>query len=113
MLKKIVKTIRGWSIERKRVFAISLTAFLTILIIILSLAINSIGKDETKIIPYNQTDTIKSIKESFTKIIDEVKPILNKAFSSSTKNIASGTEQIIDQNNSTSSSVSSSSNIVE
>jgi len=110
---KVLDKIKKWPIERKRVFAISLTVFLTILIIILSLVINSIGKDGTKIIPYNQTDPIKSIKESFTQIINEAKPILNQVFSSSTKNTASGTEQIIDQNNSASSSLISTSSIVE
>ncbi len=110
IISKTLYWIHGWSIEKKRVFAISSAVFLTILIIVLSFSINSIWKDEVKIVPYDQINPIKSIQESFSEIENDAKPVLEQVFGSSTENIASGTEQTTDQNISTSSSVSSSSN---
>jgi hypothetical protein len=110
----VINRIKKWSIKKKRIFTISVALFLTILIIFLNSVINSLWKDETKDNNFSgKNNPITSIKESFEKMFEQAKPILEQAFSSSTQNIATETEKIIDQNNSTSSSFSTTSNIVE
>jgi predicted PurR-regulated permease PerM len=110
----IFNKIKKWSIKKKRIFAISIALFLTILVIVLNSVINSLWKDEARKNNFSdKNNPITSIKELFTKIINEAKPILGQVFGSSTQDKSSGTSQIIDQNNSTSSSFSTTSNIVE
>ena len=107
MLNKIVKVIRKLPVEKKRILGIFLALILTILIIILSLAINSIGRDDEKIVPYDQVNPITSIQESVSEIFNKAKPILEQAFSSTTK------EKIMEQINPASSSTSTATNVVE
>ena len=110
----LISRIRKWPIEKKRIFSILVAVFLTILIIVLNSALNIIWKDETKNIPLNNKNSpINTIQESFSKIFSEAKPILDQAFGSSTSGQLNQTGEIIDQINSTSSSFSTTSNIVE
>ena len=91
-----------------------MAVFLTILIIILNSGLNLIWKDDTKNInTYNKNNPINTIQESFSQIYNEAKPALDQIFGSSTQNTATETEQIIDQTNSTPSSLSTSSDMVK
>lgn len=98
--------VRKWPLERKRVFSISVAIFLTILIIILNSVINLVWKDEPKDIIYTKNNPVDTVQESLSKFFNEAKPILDQAFSSSSQ------YKIIDQINSTSSSFSTTSNVV-
>jgi predicted PurR-regulated permease PerM len=110
----LLSKIKKWPIERKRTLAISLALFLTIIVIVINSLINSIWPDNSKKANLSgNNNPLKSLEESFSKIFEQAKPILDRAFSSSTQNTATDTSLIIDQNNSTSSSLSTSSNIVE
>ena len=65
---------------------------------------------------FNQNNPINTIKESFSQIYNEAKPSLDQIFGSSTQDTTTQTGQtgeIIDQINSTSSSFSTSSEVVE
>lgn len=104
---KFFNKIRKWSIEKKRIFAISTALFITILVIFLNSIINTVWPDNSKKVNLaGKNNPITSLQESFSKIFDEAQPILEKAFGSST-------QQLIDQDISTSSSFSTTSNIVE
>jgi predicted PurR-regulated permease PerM len=112
---KLLAKIKKWPQEKKRIFSISLAIFVTILVIVLNSAINIIWKDDAKIIkPKN--DSLNSLQQSISQIVNEVQPVFDRVFSttsSTTQNITTKTEEIIEQNNSTSSSFSTTSNIVE
>ena len=110
---KLVNQIKKLSFEQKRILAISVAVLLTVIIIIINSLINSVWKDDSVGAVKSKNDQIKSLQQSVSEIINQAKPIIDQTFGSSTQNTASGTEQIIGQNNSTSSSVSSSSNIVQ
>ena len=129
-MNKIINRIRKWSIERKRIFSISIAIFLTILIIILNSGINILWKKESNNRFSAENNSINLIKESFKKIFDIAKPALEQAISSSTEifsalsaqpasSTSSTTEQIekeekiVDQINSTSSSFGTSSGVIE
>jgi hypothetical protein len=107
---KFIDKIRKWPIEKKRTFSIIAAVFLTILIIVLNSGINLLWKDEAKHNNYSdKNNPINQIQESFAKIFNQVKPVLDQAFSSSTQN----TPQVINQNNSGTSSFGTTSNIIE
>ena len=94
---KLLDKIKRWPIEKKRIFSISVAVFLTILIIVLNSALNLLWKDDIPKVNYAQNETISSMKTSFLDLFNTAAPSLEQAFSSST--------QIIDQINSTSSSI--------
>ena len=98
---KFIDKIRKWPAKKKRIFSISLAIFLTFLILILNSAINLIWKDEVKV----KDNSLYSLKESISEIVNQSKPLIDQTISSST--------EIIDQINSASSSTSTSTNIVE
>jgi len=100
-----LEKMKKWPIDKKRIFSLSLAIFITVLILIISLKINSIGKFESQGINNIQNNPISSLQESFSQIFNEAKPMLDQVIGSSS--------QLIEQINSTSSSFSSSSNVVE
>ena|ERR1035437_7700508 len=104
-MKNWIKKIKSWSIEKKRIFSISIALVLTILIIVFNSGINLLWKDKTQ--KKNIDTPLNSIQKSFSEIINESKPIFEKAFSSSTFN------EIVKQNSQSTSSSSTSTNIVE
>ncbi|MFH1454767.1 MAG: hypothetical protein ABIF22_00340 [bacterium] len=116
---KFIDKARKWPVEKKRMFSIVLAIFFTFLIIIFNSGINLIWKDETQNITFSKNGPINSIQKSFSEILNKAKPMLEQVFSSSTEasSIMSGqtegTGEIIDQTNSTSSSFSTTSNVVE
>ena len=93
----IINKVRKWPIEKKRFFSIFFAVFLTIIIIILNFALNLLWKDDTPKINYAQNQAISSMKESFSNVFNKAGPVLEQAFGS--------TSEIIDQINSTSSSL--------
>ncbi|MFA5651852.1 MAG: hypothetical protein WC933_00615 [Candidatus Paceibacterota bacterium] len=99
---KFLEKIKGWPIEKKRIFSILLAVFLTILIIVLNSGINLLWKDEAQNKVFNKNSPINSIKESFSQIFGDVESIA--------KQVSSSTAQLIDQIKSASSSFSTSSN---
>ncbi len=101
---KFLDQIKEWSVRKKKIFSITLAVFFTVLIIILNSGINLIWKDETQNRNSAANNPINSIEESFSKIFNQIKPVLDQTFSGST------TEKIIDQINSASSSFSTTSN---
>lgn len=107
-LSKILHQIKGWPIEKKRTFSLSLALFFTILIIILNSAFNLVWKDDVKKINYVQDNAISSMKKSFSEILNTTKPAIDRIFSSSSQ-----VSEIVDQINSTSSSFSTSANVVQ
>lgn len=110
---KFLEKIRKWPIEKKRIFSISIAIFFTILVIILNSGINIIWKDETKNTAFDKNNPINLLQDSISKIYNEAKPVLDQVFGSSTNDSSSQTDKIVDQTNSTSSSFSTTSNIVE
>ncbi len=110
---KLINQIKKLSFEKKRILAISLAVLLTIILIIINSIINSVWKDDSVGAVKSKNDPIKSLQQSVSEIINQAKPIISQAFGSSTRNMASGTDQTIDQNNLASSSVSTSSNVVQ
>lgn len=111
IMNNIINRIRKWPIERKRIFSVLLAVFLTVLIIIFNFSFNSIWKDNTKNTFINN-NSINKIQKSFSEIIDESTPILEQIFSTSSQETITETDKIIDQINSASSSLSTSSNVV-
>ena len=115
-MKNLIKKIRSWPIEKKRIFSLSLAVFLTVIVIIFNSAIGLIWKNETKNRSDNANNPFKTIQDSFSEIINIAKPALEKAFSSSTENLSgtsTGTgQEIIDQNNLATSSLGTSTNVV-
>ncbi len=114
-----LKKIKRWSAEKKRIFALCVAIFLTILVLVLNSAISSLwkGKITNK---YVDNSPFTSIKESFSEMFSKEKPLLMQALSSSTQAIKQTNQQAStsiatssDQTNSTSSSLSSSTNVVE
>jgi predicted PurR-regulated permease PerM len=114
-----LKKIKKWSAEKKRIFALCVAIFLTILVLVLNSAISSLwkGKITNK---YVDNSPFTSIKESFSEMFSKEKPLLMQALSSSTQAIKQTNQQAStsiatssDQTNSTSSSLSSSTNVVE
>ena len=97
--------IRKWSIENKRIFSILMALFLTILIIVLNLGINSFWKKDTPKTNYAQTEAIDSMQKSFQKIFEQTQPALDQLLGISTADTATQTGEIVDQINSTSSSL--------
>ncbi len=111
-MSNIIRKIRRWPTEKRRIFSILLAIFLTIFIIILNSGINLIWKDDAKNNDFMKNNAINSIQESLSGIINEAKPAFDNIFGSSTNKSATGTEEIIDQSNATSSSFSTTSNVV-
>jgi hypothetical protein len=101
-----LKKIKRWPIEKKRIFAFSGAIFFTILIIIFNSGINVLWKDKTTN-KYIDNTPFNSIKESLSEIANETKPILEKAFNSTTSRI------IIEQNTQSTSSSSTTPNVVK
>jgi predicted PurR-regulated permease PerM len=110
--------IKRWPMRKKRIFALFLAIFLTILIIVFNSAMNILWKDKTK----NSNNPVSSFKSAFSEIFNGANPILDKAFSSTTqaelsdqldKLSASLSSTSVDQINSTSSSSSTTSNVVK
>lgn len=101
---KWLKDIKKWSDKKKRIFAVSLALFITILAIVLNVGIN-VSQNKNKI---NTADRqLDSVGKSFIKIFTDVQPIIESVFSSTTK------EKINKQILIASSSFSSSTNIVK
>ncbi len=116
---KTLYRIKKWSAEKKRIFALCMAIFLTILVLVLNSAISSLwkGKITNK---YVDNSPFTSIKESFSEMFSKENPILMQALSSSTQAInqtssqsSSSSATSSDQMNSASSSLSSSTNVVE
>ena len=109
---KFLEKIKRWPFGKKRIFSIFSAIFLTILIIIFNQSINSIWKNDasSEIVKNNQ---INSIQESLSQIISQATPILDQAFGSSTEDMATQTANSIDQINSTTSSSTATSSVVE
>ena len=102
-----VNKIKKLSFETKRMLAIILAILLTIIIIILNSTVGYLWKDDSVGDVKSKNDPIKSIQESVSQIINSAKPIIDEAFSSTTK------EKIMQQINSASSSTSTTTNVVE
>ena len=102
-----VNKIKKLSFETKRTLAIILAILLTIIIIILNSTVGYLWKDDSVGDVKSKNDPIKSIQESVSQIINSAKPIIDEAFSSTTK------EKIMEQINSASSSTSTTTNVVE
>ena len=79
-----LKKLRKWPIDKKRILALSIAAFLTILVIVINAAINIIWKDNTPIKKVDNTP-FETIGKSFSDIINGFKPAFDQAFGSSTK----------------------------
>jgi predicted PurR-regulated permease PerM len=113
IVNNLISKIRKWPIEKKRIFSISLALFFTVLVIILNFVLNMMWKAEE---PSNrlsdENSSISDIQESFSKIFQEAKPALDQIFSSSTDTIPQSPREIIDQINSTSTSFSTTSDVV-
>lgn len=107
----LLDRVKKWPVERKRIFSISLAVFLTILVIILNISINQIWKKDIPVTSYKQKEAIKSLQESFSQIFEQIKPTLDQ-FNSVVAS-SSNSNEIIDQINATTSSFSTTSNIVE
>ena len=101
----LISRIRNWPIEKKKFFSILIAIVLTILIVVLNMYFNSIWQDETPKTNYLQENAINSMQKSFSNVLNEIQPTINHAISSST--------QLLDEIKSASSSVSSSSNVVQ
>ena len=104
--------IKKWPAERKRFFSLFLALFLTVLIIILNIFINSIWVSKNGV-NLGKNNGIDTIKESFSNIIDQNKPILDQALNSFKNAMPTTTDEAVDQINSASSSFATSSDIVE
>ena len=100
-----LKKIKSWPIEKKRIFAFSVAVFLTILVIVFNSALNLIWKSEVSNKVASQISPISTIEESFSELFSEASPVLSRAISSSS--------EIINQINSTTSSLTATTSVVE
>lgn len=99
-----IKGIKSWPIEKKRIFSVSVALILTILIIVLNSGINLLWGDKKTNNISDKNNPVNTLSESFSKIFND--------FQSVTKQISSSTTIIMDQINSTSSSLSTGTNVV-
>ena len=97
----VFTSIKKWSIEKKRIFSLIVAVVLTILIIVLTSAINLLWKEEVPKKIYDKNSPTNTIKDSFSEIFDQIQSV--------TALISSSTSQAQNQINSAPSSLSTSS----
>lgn len=114
---KIIEKIKKWPTDKKRFFSISIAVFLTILIIVLNSAVNTVWKEnKQKNNSIYKNSQIKQIQESFSEIINNANKTLDDLKANNlatTTSQTTQTENTTNQTNSTSSSLISTSSIVE
>ena len=87
-MKNFLNGVKKWPLHKKRNFALFLAIALTVLIVILNFALNSIWNENKDDIPRKNVQ-FESMKKSFSEIFDQAGSALEQTISSST--------QIIDQ----------------
>lgn len=109
---KLIDEIRKWPEKRKRNFSIFLALFLTVLIIIINSAFNIIWPESSKKQSISDSREFNNMKESFNDLINNAQPLFNQ-FDNLSSTSAIQTVETIEQDNSTSSSFGSTTNVVE
>ena len=110
---KFLEKLKKWPIGKKRIFSVSLALFLTVFIIIVNFGINSVWVDDVKYEGIIKNNSIDSLQESLKQIINQARPVLDQTFGSSTASTSAQNGTTTYQINSTSSSFSTGTNIVE
>jgi len=113
IFSKTLYRIKKWPLGTKRFFALSMALIITLLVIYINIVVHSFWPDESKVAPVQQENPVNSISNSLGQLVNQIGPILDRAISSSSQDTATDTSGIIDQNNSTSSSLISTSSVVE
>lgn len=110
---KYLDVVKKWPIEKKRNFSIIVAVFLTLLIIGINYSVNLVWHDDETVNTYAEKDNpINKLSEEFKKNLDIVQPALDKAFTDmQSPTTTAAAEKFI--NSMASSSLSTSSNVVE